>query len=186
MPPSSSPAQLQEPAARKPFTAVKAPPAKATVASVARPSTSSMPPPNVPSNALPPVPKPVPSKRKGELENTAAKIARLTADSPVPKLPSDLKPQEHDGKRTGRSLEQDFDSVSDSQVPGRSPYSSLVFGAAEPVEPHKPAATWTPSLAPTPAPSIAPSEMVENPQETALTWACTVRNLIVSQSLFIL
>ena len=171
-PPPSSPAQLQEPGARKFLTAAKAAPTKATVASVARPSTSSMPPPKVPSNALPPVPKPVPSKRKCELENAAAKIARLTAESPVPKQPSASKLQEPDGNHAGRSLEKEFDAVSDSQVLGRSPYSSLVFAAAgptEPAEPHKPAATWTPSLAPTPAPSIAPSEMLQNPQDPVLT-----------------
>ena len=136
-PKSSGEPRLEDAATRKPFTAMKAaPPAKASVAAVARPTTSGTPPPQVPAALVSPTPRPVPTKRPTDSDNTATKIARLTAPTPVAKMASPLN----------RNLSHEFDAVSQSKnVP--EPDSSLVMVPA-PSVPKVASVCWTPSQSP--------------------------------------
>ena len=125
------------PAAKK---AAPVPP-KSCVAQVARPSMAPIAVPKVgaPGLAGPPSPRPLPNKRLTAQENTAQKVARLTAPSPVPpKAPAGLD------KPVARQLTGEFDAASDGKIPPH-PESGLVFADTLPDTPNPPLVPFTPT-----------------------------------------
>ena len=157
--PDASPA-LDAQAHTKPLpkgvpTATKAAPPM-RVQDVARPANKPIAPPNLGKGKGGMSPRPVPQKRTMDVDNTAAKVARLLGPSPK------AAPVQ---KGTERSLMRELDGVSESKGSPR-PDSSLVFPPGEGVRvagDTQPLANFTP----VPSPSLAPS--VAHEADTAVT-----------------
>lgn len=126
-------------------TATKAaPPMK--VQDVARPANKPIAPPNLGKGKGGTSLRAVPRKRTNDVENTAAKVARILA--PSPKAPPTQKVTE-------RSLMPELDGVSESKG-SPLPDSSLVYLHGEQVAGDtQPLAIFTPVPSPSTAPSVA-------------------------------